>query len=224
MPTVAGLMDWASSFGTIFETLAVREGFVSGFAVGFILPVGILFAWWLVMRRRRRCKAVRIPGEGGDLVIAAVAVREFIQRIVAEFHELELLGVRLQRRKRATDIRIRVNAVPGANIKLLKEALKDMVRGEAAEKMGLDDTLGNVHVDVQKYSANKRAIEKKARKTARREPGGSPEPAAYPYAMNQETDAGGVDEEERNRREEKTRETSPENDDADTDEDIISLC
>lgn len=190
MPTIAGLMEWGASFGEIFRTPATREGFICGLAVGFILPVGILFVWWIVMHRRRRCRAVTIPGDGGDLVISSVAVREFIQRIVADFHELELLGVRLQRRKRATDIRIRVNAVPGANIKLLKEALKDQVRSEAEEKMGLDESLGNVHVDVQKYSASERAIEKKARKTARREPASTPStPALYPYGMDQEPDA-----------------------------------
>lgn len=186
MPTVADVMEWGSSFAEIFNTPAVREGFITGLAIGFVLPVGILLIWWIVARRRRRCKAVRIPGEGGDLIISSVAVREFIQRIVADFHELELLGVRLRQRKRATDIEIRVNAVPGANIKLLKEALKDEVRAEAAEKMGLDQDLGSVHVDVQKYSADERDIEKKARKTTRREPSRETAPA-HPYDREQQS-------------------------------------
>jgi len=131
----------------------------------------------LVLYRRRRCRGIRVAGEGGDLIISAVAMREFMQRLVAEFNELELLGVKLRRHHGLNDIAVRVNAVPGSNLKAVKDALKERIRAEASEKLGLDDLLGDIHIDVQRLSADERAIARKARKVH----GGDPVRPAFAF-------------------------------------------
>ena len=170
MPSLASVTDWIASYGEIYQQGAVWDGFISGLAVGFVLPVGILVLWGLSVLRRRRCRGIRIPGDGGDLIISSVAIREFMQRNVAEFRELELLGVQLRRRRDLTDIILRVNAVPGSNVKQVKEALRERIRVEAGEKLALDELLGDIHIEVQKLSASERTIARKARKVQRDEP------------------------------------------------------
>ncbi|MBN2451197.1 MAG: hypothetical protein JXR77_12455 [Lentisphaeria bacterium] len=162
MPVVSRLGEWFQSLREIFAVQAVGEGFLCGLAVGLILPIGAFLVVWLLLKRRKRCRFICVPSEGGNLTLSAVAMREFLQRIVAEFRELELLGVALYQCKRQTDIHVRVNVTPEASIRVVKDALKERVRTETSDKMGLDELLGDVHVDVLRYSASERRIARKA--------------------------------------------------------------
>lgn len=181
MLTMSDAAQWFASFRSICEENAICEGFSTGLALGLVLPLGIAVVAWLVLHRRRTCRSVCLEGEGGNLTVSAQAIRDFLQRIVADFREVELLGVALLRRKRLTDIRLRVNAVPLASVRRLKDGLKERVRSELADKLGLEELLGDVHIDVVRYSADERRIARKAAKCRRPEPQGRRLPAFPPY-------------------------------------------
>jgi hypothetical protein len=181
MVTMADAAQWFASFRSICEERAIGEGFLVGLALGLVLPLGVAALAWLVFHRRRSCRAVCLEIEGGNLTISAQAIRDFLQRIVAEFREIELLGVVLLRRKRVTDIRLRVNAVPLASVRQLKDGLKERVKAELADKLGLEDLLGDVHIDVVRYSADERRIARKAAKCRRPETPSRRPPAFPPY-------------------------------------------
>jgi hypothetical protein len=181
MLTLADATQWFASFGIICEWEEIREGFLVGLALGGVLPVGVVVLAWLVLHRRRTCRSVCLESEGGNLTISAQAIRDFLQRIVAEFRDVDLLGVALLRRKRITDIRLRINAVPLASVRRLKDGLKERVRTELADKLGLEELLGDVHIDVVRYSADERRIARKAAKCRRPELPSRRAPAFPPY-------------------------------------------
>jgi len=177
---MAEVTQWIESFRIICAERAVYEGFLVGLGLGGVLPLALVVLFCLVMHRRRSCRSMCLENEGGNLTISAQAIRDFLQRIVAEFRDVELLGVSLRRRKRLTDIRLRVNAVPLASMRQMKDGLKERVRAEIADKLGLEDLLGDVHIDVVRYSADEKRI---ARKTAKcRRPEAQPRrPPFTPY-------------------------------------------
>lgn len=169
MLTIADITQWFMSFRIICAERAVCEGFVTGLVLGLVLPLGLAVLFWLVLHRRRTCRSMCLESEGGNLTISAQAIRDFLQRIVAEFRDVELLGVSLRRRKRSTDIRLRVNAVPLASLRQMKDGLKERVRAEIADKLGLEEHLGDVHIDVVRYAADEKRIARKAAKCRRPE-------------------------------------------------------
>ncbi len=182
MLSLADAAEWFASFRVICEERSIFEGFTVGLALGLVLPLGIAAVTWVVLRRRRSCGSVCLESEGGNLTLSAQAIRDFLQRIVAEFSDVELLGVALHRRNRLTDIRLRVNAVPLASVRRLKDSLKQRVRSELADKLGLEELLGDVHIDVVRYCADERRIARKAAKCRRPEPAPRRPPAYPPYA------------------------------------------
>jgi hypothetical protein len=167
MLTMADVTTWYKGFWGECTERAIGEGFMCGLGLGLVLPLGLLLLAWMILHRRRACRSMCIESEGGNLIIAASAIRDFLQRIVAEFRDVELLGVVLLRRKRVTDIRLRVNAVPMASVRHLKDGLKERVRTEMADKLGLEELLGDVHIDVVRYSADEKRIARKAAKCRR---------------------------------------------------------
>ena len=170
MPTMADVIQWFKSFRAICEASAVYEGFLCGAILGVILPLGLLLLGWLITRRRRTCRSICIDSEGGSLTLSAPAIRDFLQRIVAEFRDVDLLGVVLLRRKRGvTDIRLRLNAVPLASLRQLKDGMKERVRSEMADKLGVEEQLGDVHIDVVRYAADEKRIARRAAKCRRPE-------------------------------------------------------
>jgi hypothetical protein len=182
MLTMADVTGWFMSFRSICAERAVGEGFLCGLGLGLVLPLGLVLLVWMVLHRRRTCRSMCIENEGGNLTIGAAAIRDFLQRIVAEFRDVELLGVVLLRRKRNTDIRLRINAVPMASVRHLKDGLKERVRAEMADKLGLEELLGNVHIDVMRYSADEKRIARKAAKCRRSETPTRRPPTYPPYA------------------------------------------
>lgn len=181
MPTMADAIQWLTSFRIICAERAVGEGFIVGLGLGLVLPLALLFLVWLVMHRRRTCRSMCLESEGGNLTVSAQAIRDFLQRIVAEFRDVELLGVSLQRRKRTTDIRLRINAVPLASVRQMKDGLKERVRSEIADKLGLEELLGDVHIDVVRYSADEKRIARKAARCRRPEALSPRRPVITPY-------------------------------------------
>lgn len=193
MLTMADVTEWFMSFRSICAERAITEGFVCGLGLGLVLPLGLLILVWMILHRRRTCRSMCIESEGGNLTIAAPAIRDFLQRIVAEFRDVELLSVVLLRRKRLTDIRLRVNAVPMASVRHLKDGLKERVRAELADKLGLEELLGDVHIDVVRYSADEKRIARKAAKCRRSETQTRRPPTYPPYATGMGFSSRGED-------------------------------
>jgi hypothetical protein len=193
MLTMADVTEWLMSFRSIFAEQAVGEGFMCGLGLGLVLPLGLLVLVWMILHRRRTCRSMCIESEGGNLTIAASAIRDFLQRVVAEFRDVELLGVVLLRRKRVTDIRLRVNAVPMASVRQLQDGLKERVRVEMDDKLGLQELLGDVHIDVVRYSADEKRIARKAAKCRRSEAPTRRPPSYPPYATGMGFGGRGAD-------------------------------
>jgi len=164
---MARIDGWLQALSSFWWTREFSAGVTCGLELGFVLVLVALGLVWALGRRRRQCRFLRLEAEGGSLTVTAQALREFLQRIVADFREIELLGVSLERRRLLTDIRLRVNAVPLASLRQIKDSLKERVRAEISDKLGLDELLGEVHIDVVRYSADEARIARRMAKTRR---------------------------------------------------------
>ncbi len=164
---MARIDGWLQALSSFWWTREFSAGVTLGLALGFALVLIALVVVWALGRQRRQCRFLRLEAEGGSLTVTAQALREFLQRIVADFREIELLGVSLERRRLLTDIRLKVNAVPLASLRQIKDSLKERVRAEISDKLGLDELLGEVHVDVVRYSADEARIARRMAKTRR---------------------------------------------------------
>lgn len=164
MITWAEITGWFSSFMEIVHTRGVKEGFIAGLAIGFVLPMGILVLLKMNQFRRRRCREIVIQGRDGELHISVNAVREFVRRILAEFSEADLKSVSLRRRGARKIINVALNAVPGTDLVNLQATVATRVKTEAAKKLGLDEKLGKVNVWVYEYTADEKKIAKRTKK------------------------------------------------------------
>jgi hypothetical protein len=162
--TWAEITDWFSSFMEIVHTRGVKEGFIAGLAIGFVLPVGILILIKLARYRKRRCREIVIQGQDGELHISVSAVREFVRRILAEFGEADLKSVSLRQRGPRKIINVSLNAVPGTDLVNLQASVAARIKTEAGKKLGLDENLGKVNIWVYEYTADERKIAKRTRK------------------------------------------------------------
>ena len=54
-----------------------------------------------------------------------------------------------------------------ASLRLMKDSLKERVRAEIGDKLGLDELLGEVHIDVVRYSADEARIARRMAKARR---------------------------------------------------------
>lgn len=153
-----------SGYGEIFQVESVRDGFLVGLTIGLILPLGLRLLFWLVCRRRRKSTGIVIHGEHGDLRVSVAAVREFVMRIVSEFHEAALRSVCMKRHGAVEIIEIAVDAVPGTDLVSLQTSLSQRVKEEAARKLGLNVSRGRVNVNVDHYSADESRIARRAKR------------------------------------------------------------
>ena len=141
----------------------VIQGFLGGVAVGFVLFLAAYLAW-LLWRGRGTCRGVTIPGESGDLFVTILALREFVTRILYEFHEASLRNVSLARRGAGLVLTIEADALPDTDLVSLQDRIGKRVLEEAGDKVGMDKMLSRVNVTIHSYTANEAKIAKQKRR------------------------------------------------------------
>jgi hypothetical protein len=165
MNTLAQVNDsLRSCWGTI------DQGVLIGVLVGAVLPLCFYLVLGLILRRRRRCRGVRIPGEGGVLFVSVAAVREFVRRLVHEFDDAAFHALELERRGPGYVFNVSIDVAPAADMVALRTQINEHLREEAARRMGLVGTVLEVNVVIHRLLANERKWRRQ-----RGEPAAAPE-------------------------------------------------
>ncbi len=148
------------SLGQLGERLrngweAIDQGFLVGVLIGAALPL-LLYLLLGLLLHRRRCRGVRIAGEGGVLFVSVTAVREFVRGVVHEFAEASFHALELDWRRTGYIFNVSVDVAPGAELVALREQINGRLRAEAARRLGLDGQVLEVNVVVHRLLANDR--------------------------------------------------------------------
>ena len=159
------ILEWLGMGGALEHWSEIREAFIVVVALGWILPIGIVFVLWMVFRRRRTCRGLVVPAEKGDLYVSINAIREFVSGILAEFSDVSLRSVELRNRRSMLTFLIEVDVVPRTDLVALRERIKDRIFQEAQEKIGIHERLEKVNVSVRGWDANEMKIAKRAKRS-----------------------------------------------------------
>ena len=109
-------------------TSPIDAHFHQGYRVGVILTLVVLLVISLLLRvrrfLRRRCREVTRKGENGTLTIAASAVADAVETLLADVEELTITSCRLYRRRAhmALEIRCRWEQAGGELTSQIEEA------------------------------------------------------------------------------------------------------
>ncbi len=128
----------------------MTEGFFLGLALGLLIVL-ILWLVIILIRRKSRSKGVTIPGENGNLIVTANAIRQFVTRILTDFPNASMRSVDLLEKRQGLVLAISINAAPEADLVELRDQISSRVMEEAGRRIGMTDTLKKVDVAVHSY-------------------------------------------------------------------------
>ena len=109
-------------------TSPIDEHFHQGYRVGVVLTLAVLVLVSLLLRIRRffrsRCRQVTRKGENGTLTIAASAVADAVETLLADMEGLSINSCRLYRRRAhlVLEVRCRWEATGGELVPQIEEA------------------------------------------------------------------------------------------------------
>lgn len=137
------------------------EGFWTGMAAGAV----VFFLLWclikLLLCSRSGCQSIRVAdSEGGGFVITAAAVKSFVQWIVAEFPEVDLRIARLKTLRDGLSLEIVLNVVPGAELAVIRQQLRERLFKEIETKLGVVDQVKKIDIEVDGFDAREERIAK----------------------------------------------------------------
>ena len=156
-----GLTGWLNLSGWFGVSPEFENGFVSG--AGLLLA--LILIWVLIrmrINRRERCREITITGERGDMVITANAVREFVKRILGEFAETSLEGIKLKQRGNTLVLVTEVIVLPDIELVPLRDAIQGRIVEEAQTRLGIDRPF-RVNVVIKSVEASERKVGRQSR-------------------------------------------------------------
>lgn len=137
-----------------------------GLVLGALVVVLIVVLAWLlrVMRRwRHRSHGIDVRGENGDLSITINAVREFVRRVLSEFHEVSLQGVSVNDKGRQITFNVELEVTPDADLMPLRDQIQQRILSGARERLGIESPM-RVNLAVRSMEADSRKIMKADRR------------------------------------------------------------
>lgn len=157
-------MDWLTQLLGFRVTTSelFQEGFVTGLAAGLLLVLLVCLVLAIV-RGRRRCRGVTIPGDDGSLFVTVNAVREFVARVLCDFSETALHGVELQRHGTDLTLILDLEVLPDTAVLPLAERLRAQLIEEAGTKIGIRTGL-RIDLVVRSLTARQDKIAKQTRR------------------------------------------------------------
>jgi hypothetical protein len=132
---------------------SIDQGFLVGVLLGAALPLLLYLVLGLLLRRRR-CRGLRIAGEGGTLFVSIAAVREFVRRLVHEFPDASFHALELTQRGDGYRFDVAIDVPPTADMMALRHDIGDRLRREAGARLGLADKIPEVNVVIHRILAN----------------------------------------------------------------------
>ncbi len=158
------VMSWAKSafsqlpFG---GELFALEGFTTGLLTGLALMLIVGLIVHLCMKGSGSCKIIRMAdGENGDFNITSSAVRSFLQRIVADYPQLDLNSIVLKNTRNGLTLDLFLNVLPETDLVTLRKTLRDRIYAELESKLGIADQIKKVNIDIEGYDAKTEVIAK----------------------------------------------------------------
>lgn len=134
---------------------SIHQGVLIGVLLGAVLPL-LLYLLLGLMLRRRRCRGVRIDGDGGVLFVSVTAVRELVRQLVDECSDASFHALGLDRRRTGYVFDVSVDVAPGAEMVALREQINEKLRAAAARRLGLNGQVLEVNVIIHRLLTNER--------------------------------------------------------------------
>ncbi|MDD4098279.1 MAG: hypothetical protein PHC30_05880 [Lentisphaeria bacterium] len=137
------------------------EGFTTGLLTGLALMLIIGLVVYLCMKGTGTCKVIRIAdGENGQFNIHSTAVRSFLQRIVADYPQLDLNSIVLKNTRNGLTLDLFLNVLPETDLVTLRKTLRERIYRELEGKLGIAEQIKMVNIDVEGYDAKAEVIAK----------------------------------------------------------------
>lgn len=137
------------------------EGFTTGLLTGLALMLIVGLIVHLCMKGSGSCKMIRMAdGENGDFNITSSAVRSFLQRIVADYPQLDLNSIVLKNTRNGMTLDLFLNVLPETDLVTLRKTLRARIYAELESKLGIADQIKMVNIDVEGYDAKSEVIAK----------------------------------------------------------------
>ena len=133
---------------------SIDQGLLVGILLGAALPLLLYLLLGLLLRRR--CRGVRIDGEGGVLFVSVTAVRELVRQLIDEFSDASFHALELDRRRTGYVFNVSVDVAPAAEMIALRGQINERLRAAAARRLGLDGQVLEVNVIVHRLLINER--------------------------------------------------------------------
>lgn len=146
--------------------LGVDKSFQLGFVAGVACILVLVLIWACIrlrLARRERCKGITITGERGDMFITLNAIREFVKRILSEFGETSLEGIKLRQRGNTLVLVVEVVVRPDVELVPLRDTMQNRIVEEAEKRLGIDRPF-QVNVTVKSVEATEKQVGNKHRR------------------------------------------------------------
>lgn len=140
----------------LFESLQAYWDpfFRLGFICGLTLPVILLLLGWLVYRSRQE-KHIAVEDSNGLFAVSLNALNAFLRHIIAEFPLVDLRHVKFTPRHDLYDVQVSLTMQPGADIKAVRNTLRERFLTECENKLGIAAKFGRVDILVNRIELNK---------------------------------------------------------------------
>ena len=158
--------DWTALFDLERGT-EQADFFMYGVAIGLEIALAAILLLGLIVlfiRRKKRYRGITMTAEDGNLFISVNAIREFVERLLNEFSEASLNGVRLKEKKRKLILSAELDTLPDTQIQELAQELRARIISEAKSRLGIDQPL-SVDITVRSLSASEKKIARRARRS-----------------------------------------------------------
>jgi hypothetical protein len=134
---------------------AIDQGFLVGILLGAALPLLLYLVLGLLLRRRR-CRGLRIAGDGGTLFVSIAAVREFVRQLVHECPDASFHALELVQRGDSYRFDVAVDVSPTADMVALRRDIGERLRREVGTRLGLAERVPEVNLVIHRLLANER--------------------------------------------------------------------
>ena len=144
------------NFAQFIEILSQVKWFAPHMVLLYFLIVLLLWALVKVrLARHQRCKWISIEGERGDMFITINAIREFVKRILSDFEETSLEGIKLRQRGNSLIMNIEIAVLPDIDLVPLRDALQSRISEESLNRLGITQNL-RVNIIVKSVAASEK--------------------------------------------------------------------
>jgi hypothetical protein len=147
------LAQWNTRLSAYWER--IDQGVLVGVLLGAALPLLFYLVLGLFLHRRR-CRGLKVVGDGGVLFVSLPAVKEFVRRVVHEFPDSSFHSLELDHCNGGYQFNVSVDVLPTADMVGLRQEIGARLREEARARLGLADRVVEVNLVIHRLLANEK--------------------------------------------------------------------